>query len=307
MYFIKSIESDKVILDLWGGTQIYYISSKKYVIVRDCGMFSNISVAIFGIFILSINGYDIDEIEVTMTDYFWDRNIYPLLFEKQNVDLSFDFLSEDEIEFFVKNCHPTMVGLGLKNWGNTYIGSNIHNFDFRITKKIIDKFFKPKKEVIDVYNKMLVNKNLIGNDFVFVWARKTDKVEETSVPSAENYVEILKHYNLIEDRIFIQTDDKTMFDDFKSLNLNFDYFDDIPFAKGYSFHRLISKTPDNEFLLDYGITKNEYMIKMLCVILFSINSKKSIIYPGNPTTLSPMFKNTFDDFILFRDNKNLFQ
>jgi hypothetical protein len=306
MHFVKKIEPNKIILDLFGGTQIYYIDSKKYVIVRDCGMFSNITVAIFGIFILTINGYDIDDVEITMTDYFLDRNVYPILFKKQNMELSFNFLSENDIDFFIRHCHPTMVGLGLKNWNKDYIGSNINNFDFRITKKIIDKFFTPKKEVFEVYNKMLSDKNLYGNDFVFVWARKTDKVEETSVPSAETYMEILKRYNLLDNRIFIQTDDSTMFDDFKKLKLNFEYFDEIPFAKEYSFHRLISRTSDDEFLLNYGITKDEYMIKMLCVLIFSVNSKKSIIYPGNPTTLSPIFKNTFNDYILFKDNQNLF-
>jgi len=306
MYFTKKIDSEKIILDLWGGNQVYYISSKKYVIVRDCGMFSNITVAMFGIFVLTINGYQIDEIEITMTDYFYDRNIYPLLFETKKKELSFDFLNQSEIDFFMQHSHPTMCGLGLKNWNNSYIGTNINNFNFEITKKIIDKFFTPKKEVIDVYNIMLKNKKLKGNEFVFIWARKTDKVEETSVPSAERYFEILNEKKLLNNRIFVQTDDKTMFEDFKKIKLNFEYFEDIPFAKGYTFHRLISRTSDEEFFSDYGITKDEYMIKMFCVLLFSVNSLKSIIYPGNPTTLAPMYKNSFDNFILFKDNKDLF-
>lgn len=75
--------------------------------------------------------------------------------------------------------------------------------------------------------------------------------------------------NLLNERIFIQTDDLTMFEDFKKINFNFEYFSEIPFAAGYSFHRNISHTDDNVFYEMYKMTKDEYLIKMMCVVLLA--------------------------------------
>lgn len=296
---------DTIELNLWGGSQIYIKRSKKYILVRDCGLFSNITVSMFAIFLLTINGYDVDDIELTMTDYFHNYNIYPLLFFKKDIKLSFEDISDEEIKFFVRNCHPTMCGLGLKDWGQ--IASTPQNFNLSITKKIIDRFYTPTDDVYDLYNKMLKEKDIINNDYIFIWARKTDKIEETQVPSAQKYYELLKEKNLLSSKIFIQTDDKTVFNDFSSLGLTFDHFKSIPFAKGYSFHRSISTTPDDIFYEDYSITKEEYVKQMICVVLLAVNAKLSFIYPGNPTTVVPMFKNTFDGCILFKDGINTFK
>lgn len=298
-------EGDIVVLNLWGGNQIYIKDLKKYVVVRDCGLFSNVTVSMFGIFILTINGYEVGDIEITMSDYFHNYNIYPLLFSKTNTKLSFNDIQPEDIKFFVRNCYPSMCGLGLKDWGSA--SYTPQNFNLGITKRIIDKFFTPNSKVYELYNNILKGKNIVDSNYVFIWARKTDKIEETQVPSAQKYYDVLTERNLLNERIFIQTDDHTVFEDFKRLNLNFDYFDCIPFAKGYSFHRSVSTTPDDVFFEDYGITKEEYMMQMVSVVLLAANAKKAIIYPGNPTTVVPMFKNTFEDCILFKDAYNLFE
>lgn len=76
--------------------------------------------------------------------------------------------------------------------------------------------------------------------------------------------------------------------------------------KGYSFHRSISQTPDEIFSKEYGLTKDEYFVKMMCVVLIATKSKKVLIYPGNPTTVVPMFKNSFEDCFLFKNQNELY-
>jgi hypothetical protein len=304
MSFFKN-ENDEIIeLDLWGGSQIYEKKTKKYIIVRSCGLFSNLTVTLYGVFLLTTSGYEVDDIEITMTDYFMDKNVYPLIFEKKLIELNFNDFNKDELDFFFENCLPSSCGLGLNHW--TTSQSTKENFNLNITKKIINKFFTFNQNVYNSYYKMLQNKGIKENEYVFVWARKTDKVEETQIPEAITYYEYLKNNNLIGEKIFIQTDDSTVFNDFKNLNFEFDYFEEIPFAKSYSFHRNVSQLDDSLFFEMYNITKEEYIIKMCCVVLLAINAKKTLIYPGNPTTVVPMYKNTFEDCVLFKNNLEIF-
>jgi len=267
-------------------------------------MFSNLTVSMFGVFILTLNGYVVDNIKITMTDYFLDTDVYSLLFTKKDVQLSFDDIDESDINFFLYNCHPTMCGLGMKSWGS--VMSTKENFNLKITSKIIDKFFNPNQNVLNNLKSMMESKNIKGEDYVFIWARKTDKVEETSVPDAETYFRVLSENNLLNERIFIQTDDITMFNDFIKIVPNCERFEDIPFAKDYTFHRLISRTNDDIFYSNYNLTKEEYMVKMFCVVFLAVKSKKAIIYPGNPTTVVPMYKNSFLNCILFKNGSELF-
>jgi len=304
MNFFTVDNDELIVLNLWGGQQTYYKKEKKYSIIRNCGIFSNLTVILYGIFVLKVKGYDVEDLEIVMTDYYFDKDVYPILFRKNNTQLNFDDVSEEEINFFWDNCCPSICGLGLKSWSATQ--STKENFGLKITNKIIQKYFLPSHEVLNSYNKMVLDKNLYNNDYIFIWARKTDKIEETNVPNAEKYFELLCENNLLNERIFIQTDDLTMFEDFKKINFNFEYFSEIPFATGYSFHRNISHTDDNVFYEMYKMTKDEYLVKMMCVVLLAANSKIPIIYPGNPTTVVPMYKNSFDNCILFKDDKEIF-
>lgn len=304
MYYVKESDDEKLVLDLWGGQHVYYKNSKSYIITRDCGLFSNLTIMIYGIFVLYTNGYEIENIKITMTDYFLDKDVYSMLFKITDSKLSFSDLTKEDIGFFLSECHPSMCGLGLKNW--TQVASTKENFNLEITNRIISKFFTPNEIVINMYKTMLKTKNIEDNNYIFVWARRTDKVEEVSIPNAKRYVEVLESNQLLEERIFIQTDDPTMVQEFHDLNLNFERFEQIPLAKGFSFHRLISRTNDEDFMNDFNITKEEYMAQMLCVVLLASNAKKCIIYPGCATTVVPMYKNSFDNCILFKDNLNLF-
>jgi hypothetical protein len=304
MSFIIEQNEDFITLNLWGGHHVYHIKGKKYSVVRDCGIFSNLTVILYGVFTLITEGYEVENLEIVMTDYFKDKDVYPILFQKKNISIDFSDISINDINFFRANCIPSICGLGLKNWTQTE--STIHNFNLKITSRIINKFFTPNPKVYELLNDIIVKKNIRGDDYVFIWARRTDKVEETKVPNAKNYYDVLVSNDLLNEKIFVQTDDRTMFDEFNQLKMNFECLDEIPFATSYSFHRNISQTPDESFYEMYKITKEEYVMRMMCVVLLAANSKKPIIYPGNPTTVVPMYRNSFNGCILFKDDIQIF-
>jgi len=303
-YFLIN-DNEKIVMDLWGGHHVYYKSNNTYNITRDCGFFSNFTVSMFGVFILTINGYDVYDLKITMTDYSFE-DIHPFLFEKNNGTLSFKDIPNEDIVFFYRNCYPSFFGLGFTPNSESILTKE--NFNLEITNRIINKFFTPNQKVMEIYNKMSNNKKLPQNEYVFIWARRTDKVEETGVPNAKKYFEVLESNNLLNERIFVQTDDPTMFDEFKEIGLNFEHFEEIPFAKGYSFHRnaQIRVASEEEFFNNFKITKIEHLCQILCIALFASNSKKCIIYPGNGTTVVPMYKKSFNNCFLFKDTYNLF-
>ncbi len=293
--FITEYTENILNLNLWGGSHVYYKDTKEFVVLRDCGFYSNITVSMFGIFLLTIEGFEVKNIKITMSDYSTDE-LYSKFFNiNHDYNLNFDDISEDDIHKFCRYSHPSKYGLGQPKI-----------LDLRITNRLIKKYFTPNENVLNYYDNIKKIKNLTDNNYVFIWARRTDKIEEVQVPGSTQYIEVLSTHNLTNERIFIQTDDKLLFDEFKTTPLNFDYFEMIPFAKGYSFHRLISRTSENDFQNDYNITKDEHIIQMLCIVLLAINAKKTIVYPGNGTTVVPMFKNSYDDTILFMDNINIF-
>jgi hypothetical protein len=304
-HYISDYTDNILNLDLWGGSQVYYKDTESFVITRDCGFFSNVTVAMFGIFILSINGHKIKNFKLTMTDYSYD-DIYPHFFtQNDEYDLNFSDLSEEVIHYFYHNSYPSKFGLGFPK--SNFIGEYKDVLNLDITDRIIKKFFTPNKMVNVYFDKMFTNKNLKKDDYVFIWARRTDKIEENSIPNALKYYDLLKEEILLNDRIIIQTDDKTMIDEFNDLNFSFEYFDEIPFAKGYSFHRLISKTPDEEFFNNFNIDKNEYMTQIICIVLLALNAKKCLIYPGCGATVVPIYKNTYNNCFLFQNDTNLFK
>lgn len=304
-HYISEYTDNILNLNLFGGSQVYYKDTESFVIIRDCGFFSNVTVSMFGIFILSINGYKVSNFKLTMTDYSYD-DIYPQFFTQNNdYILNFDDLSKEEIHNFYTNSYPTKFGLGVPK--SNFLGKSKDVLNLEITNRIIKKFFTPNKLVYEYFNKMIIDKGLIKNEYVFIWARRTDKIEETSIPNAFKYYEILKEEKLLNEQIIVQTDDKTMIDEFNELDFNFEYFSQIPFAKGYSFHRLISKTSDEEFFNNFNINKNEYITQIICIVLLAINAKKCIIYPGCGATVVPMYKNTYNNCFLFQNNSFVFK
>jgi hypothetical protein len=274
--------------------ELYSQETKTYSSKKDSGIYSIFNWIIRKIALLEMNGFPVETLKI---DYY-NQEIYDLLFEKKECELNFSDISDEEKIFFEEKFDTT-------GWG---LGDDVKLLNFKITNKIINKFFNPSKLVLECYDKIIKSNNIDLNNTIFVWARSTDKHTETRLPSVEVYLKIINSIDLYSKEIIVQTDDYRVLEGFKNSEIKFKTISEIPISGTLNgFHIEMSKINDDTFKSKYGITKNEYLLQMYCLSLIAKNSHKTILYPGNPTTFVPIIKGSLNDCFLFKDDNKLFQ
>ena len=273
--------------------ELYSQETKTYTSKKDSGLYSIFNWIVRKIALLEMNGFPVEDLNI---DYY-DQEIYNLLFEKKEGNIDLSDISDEEKIFFEEKLDTT-------GWG---LGDDVKLLNFKITNKIINKFFNPSKLVLECYDKIIESNNIDLNNTIFVWARSTDKGGETRIPSVEEYLKVINSINLSNKEILLQTDDYRVLNNFKGCNLNLKTIKEIPTSETLrGFHIEMSEIGNEAFRSKYKITKDEYLLQMYCLSLIAKNSYKSILYPGNPTTYVPMIKGSFDDCYLFKDDNELF-
>jgi len=273
--------------------ETYSQETKTYLSKKDSGIYSIFNSIIRKIALLEMNGFPVETLKI---DYH-SQQIYDLLFEKKECELNFSDVSDEEKIFFKEK----MITSG---WG---LSDDVKLLNFKITNKIINKFFNPSKLVLECYDNLIKSNNIDLNNTIFVWARGTDKGGETRLPNVEDYLRVINSINLSNKEILLQTDDYRFLSGFNGCNLNLKTIKEIPISgtlKG--FHNEMNEIGDDSFKSKYKITKDEYLLQMYCLSLIAKNSYKSILYPGNPTTYVPIIKGSFNDCYLFKDDNQLF-
>jgi hypothetical protein len=273
--------------------EVYSQETKTYSSTKDSGIYSIFNWIIRKIALLEMNGFPVETLKI---DYH-NQEIYDLLFEKKECELNFSDISDEEKIFFEEKLDTT-------GWG---LGDDVKLLNFKITNKIINKFFNPSKLVLECYDNLIKSNNIDLNNTIFVWARSTDKSGETRLPNVEDYLKVINSINLSNKEILLQTDDYRILNGFNGCNLNLKTIKEIPISgtlKG--FHIEMNEIGNDSFKSKYKITKDEYLLQMYCLSLIAKNSYKSILYPGNPTTYVPMIKGSFDNCYLFKDDNQLF-
>ena len=273
--------------------ELYSQETKTYTSKKHSGLYSIFNWIVRKIVILELNGFSVENLEI---DYY-NQQIYDLLFEKKEGKLDFSDISDEEKIFFIEKSDTT-------GWG---LGDDVKLLNFKITNKIINKFFNPSKLVLECYDNLLNSNNIDLNNTIFVWARSTDKAGETKLPSLETYLKIINPINSSDKEILLQTDDYRVLNSFKGCGLNLKTIKEIPTSETLrGFHMEMCEISNDTFKSKYKITKDEYLLQMYCLSLIAKNSYKSILYPGNPTTYVPMIKGSFDNCYLFKDDNQLF-
>ena len=273
--------------------ETYSQETKTYSSIRDTGIYSIFNWIIRKIALLEMNGIPVETLKI---DYH-SQEIYDLLFEKKECELNFSDISDEEKIFFKEK-------LDFTGWG---LGDDVKLLNFKITNKIINKFFNPSKLVLECYDNLIKSNNIDLNNTIFVWARSTDKSGETRLPNVEDYLKVINSINLSNKEILLQTDDYRVLSGFNGCNLNLKTIKEIPISGTLNgFHIEMNEIGNDSFKSKYKITKDEYLLQMYCLSLIAKNSYKSILYPGNPTTYVPMIKGSFDDCYLFKNENQLF-
>ena len=268
--------------------ELYSQETKTYTSKKDSGLYSIFNWIVRKIALLEMNGFPVEDLNI---DYY-NQEIYNLLFEKKEGNIDLSDISDEEKIFFEEKLDTT-------GWG---LGDDVKLLNFKITNKIINKFFNPSKLVLECYDKIIESNNIDLNNTIFVWARSTDKGGETRIPSVEEYLKVINSINLSNKEILLQTDDYRVLNNFKGCNLNLKTIKEIPTSETLrGFHIEMSEIGNEAFRSKYKITKDEYLLQMYCLSLIAKNSYKSILYPGNPTTYVPMIKGSFNDCYLFKN------
>jgi hypothetical protein len=285
-----------IVLDLWGGLHNYNLDNKTYSVKRLYGLYSNITVSLYGIAKLSFMGYEVKELSLILEEYDVYKNFYNSLFKKQDSPLNFENITQEEKDFFLRYCEPNKLGIGRER----------KDLNFNILSKFYQKFYQPSDDCVLKKEKIIKDKNLNLNETIFVWARKTDKVYETSIPTIDTYLKLLKTFDLSGKKIVIQTDDYSVLEEFKKTDLDFTTLDVLPYSyTNDSFHSNLHSVTDENFYKKYKQTKEEYLQYLLALVLIMSECKFSVSYPGNLTTVVPIIKGSFEGHFGFIDDNTL--
>ena len=277
----------------------YNVKTKHYKHNRGAGLYAVLNWVLRSLSLLELKGDKVESIEIYLAEYARELEVFNSLFEIKSFETNLSELSESEKIEFLNNTISSNVGLS----------ENPMNLNLDIFNKIISKYFNPKKEVVEWYNKFIEELGCDVKDIILVWARRTDKVSESRIPTVSDYISKLSKIDKTNKVILIQTDDEEVVHEFSDKRLGFKTLSQIPFPnnKTKPFHVNLWSISDEEFKDMYGITKIDHLRQMVALALISKNCYKTILYPGNPTTFMPLFKGSFDDFILYKDEINLFK
>jgi hypothetical protein len=141
-----------------------------------------------------------------------------------------------------------------------------------------------------------------------LWARKTDKTSENELPTVEKYLEIISDLDLKNNKVLIQSDDQSVLQEFRTKGFDFITLPHIslPKFKNEAFHRNVRDISEVDFRENYGVSKIDHMRQMVALSILAKNTNTTILYPGNPTTFLPLFKGSFDHFLLFENDLRLY-
>ena len=136
---------------------------------------------------------------------------------------------------------------------------------------------------------------------IFIWARKTDKPNECSVPEPYSYIKAIEKYRTNDSKIFIQTDDLSVSNSFLNMNINnLIILNELPICdSNIGFHNRLCDVSDIDFELKHSISKIDYLAKFLALTNIASKCQYFVCYPGNMITMITIIKNTFNNSILF--------
>lgn len=297
---MDNLEDNRLYFNLWSGTHYLSKNDNIYHIERDCGLFSNLTILIYGILKSTLNGYKPDGIKLKLLEYDLERDFYHDIFEDNpEYNFTLDDIDKDEMDFLMTYCLPNMLGIG---------GFKRHH-NFKILNKVLNKFYKINN-VVKNYVEEIETRHQINHDkTVFIWARKTDKVKEIQTPDVDEYIRLFESLKLDGYDVIVQTDDVQVYSEFISKGFKFKNLDEIPFAKNdeYGFHGKLAYKTDSEFLEMYSLSKVEYLQKLYALTIVASKSAVAILYPGCLCTYIPVIRGSWYNVYSYKDKFNLIE
>lgn len=297
--YIDNINNNTFSISLWGGNNYFNKLTNTLNIDRDCGLFSNITITMYGILRLLSDGYKVNNINFIINEYINNIDLYNILFYKNSDSESLDISSFSQIE--LNNClkygEPNSLGLG-----RTTKDYNISIYN------TIYKYYFNFNNISHIINDILHKYNIDYNKSILIWARKTDKILESSIPDLKTYIDLLISQNLYDQyNIYLQTDDIDIINESKNYQ-KIIILNQLPFSNtSKGFHNKLNLISDDIFLQTYNMDKILYLKTLLALTVIASKCKYCVLYPGNLTTFIPIIKNTFDNCFSFKNSHDLLE
>jgi hypothetical protein len=275
----------------------YDENNKKLFYVRGYGLFSNITVLM--ILLCKLKERDI------IPHY-----VHTNLLNYNNEDLyNFFYINNTKIkewEEFNKEQVNKFSNVGLNLYG---FGSKQSDVDINVTNCLLDVYFNISNKVKEQAEDIIKKYNINTETDTFVWWRKCDKINEINwINSAAKYPEIEDALKYISPNTstFVQTDDKTIFNDF----LNYPYIkllDILPLSEdGRGTHVIGQSLTEEEYIAKYNITKKDNLLKLIALVYIASKCKKFIGYPGNISLFVCLLRRSFDNVVFFKNREELY-
>jgi len=238
-------------------------------LTREHGLFSNINILKRLICHKIIDKENVDNIELISTLYSYE-NIYNKLFY---IDEKYK-LTKLEAQWVLDNTPCNNLGL----FDNTSI-------DLTILKKLQKGYFNINKEVEKYYNEYKLNE-----PYIFIWARKIDKISENSVPEYEEYINRLN--TLPKLKVIVKTDDIELYNKF--------------IKAGYYVINMPVQNKAIHLNYNFDMNKIEYIQRLIALTLIASESKYFIGYGGNISTHVFELHNKKENCFLYKNSKELY-
>lgn len=173
----------------------------------------------------------------------------------------------------------------------------IRNFDQVIAEPyvqmLLETYFNFSDAVVAMSEQIMKQHEIDPAATTFVWARKTDKVTECTMPSAAEYKLLLNMHRGNTTDVIVQTDDATILDDFTREGIAYRYMDVMPLSSGATgFHHTDGCLSEKDFQKKFSMSKVEYNVRFMAMIRIASLCKVAIIAPGNLQCLIPMMRRT---------------
>lgn len=228
---------------------------------RDCGFFSNLNVFKRTISEKIRNGEEIKNIKFYFNLYS-DEDIYnECYYQDQSISIS-----KEEGQWVLDNCYCDNLGL-----------FNFTNIDLSIINKLNKKYLNLNSSVLNY-----IQDYKIDEPYIFVWARKTDKIIENPVPEYEEYVRRIN--SLPNLKVIVTTDDIELGIKFKE--------------GGYKLVDMPMSNLPTHYYYNSDMSKMEYIKRLLAIVEVASQSEYFISYGGNiATTVYEKHKNKNNCFL----------
>lgn len=285
-----------IALPLWGSGDTFDTENNTLVINRCCGLFSNITVSIWEILNLYYqHKQSVKNIVWNLQEYFNNNtDIYNQLFVNCSDDCNFEPFNQESIYNSWTYGQPNYLGLGRSKT----------DFNMSLYHTIYKSYFQPRF-ITDIIAKITTKYNIDYSNAIFVWARGTDKITETTLPPLKHYLDLVEKININNQySVFLQTDDINIVNEAKNYSY-INILEHMPFSQSSAngFHLKLNTIKEETFIKTYNISKIDYLRFLLATTEIASKCAHFICYPGCLATYIPIIRNNFDNCWSFKNSK----